>query len=87
MSIIGIDLGSSTIKIIEYENNKILNSKISESKDYIKVIDDFIKENNINNISNFVLTGINAKKVNLNKYNVEKKICRRIYINRSRRII
>jgi len=47
MDIIGIDIGSSTIKIIEYKNGNILSKGIFESKDYEKVIDVFISENSI----------------------------------------
>lgn len=70
MNIIGIDIGSSTIKIIEYNDEKISAKGIFESKDYEKVIDNFISENNIKEIDKFVVTGINAKKVSLEKYNV-----------------
>jgi len=70
MSIIGIDIGSSTIKIIEYKNGKIVSKGIFESKDYETTIDNFINKNNIKKIDKFVITGINAKKVNLEKYNI-----------------
>ena len=70
MSIIGIDIGSSTIKIIEYKNKEILSKAIFEGKDYEKVIDEFISESNIKEISKIVVTGINAKKVSLEKYNI-----------------
>ena len=74
MSIIGIDIGSSTIKIIEYNNKNILSKGVFESKDYEKVIDEFIAKNNIKEIDKIVVTGINAKKVNLEKYNVPVEI-------------
>ena len=74
MTIIGIDIGSSTIKIIEYRNEKILNKDIIESKEYEKTIDDFISKNNIKQIDKFVLTGINAKKVDVSKYSVPVEI-------------
>lgn len=70
MSIIGIDIGSSTIKIVEYKNNKIINKDISENKDYELVLDNFIIQNNIKEIDKIVVTGINSKKINLNKYDV-----------------
>lgn len=70
MNIIGIDIGSSTVKIIEYKNDKILNKAIFESKDYSEIVDNFIKQNKIVKIDKFVVTGINAKKVNLKKYNI-----------------
>lgn len=74
MSILGIDIGSSTIKIIEYKDEKILSKGIFESKEYEKVIDNFINGNNIKVIDKIVLTGINAKKVNLEKYNIPVEI-------------
>ena len=70
MSIIGIDIGSSTIKIIEYKNEKIVSKGIFESKDYEKTIDSFMNENNIKDIDKIVATGINAKKLDSSKYNV-----------------
>ena len=74
MSILGIDIGSSTIKIIEYKNEKILNKGIFEGKDYEKIIDEFLTNNNINEIDKIVLTGINAKKVDVSKYSVPVEI-------------
>ena len=74
MNIIGIDIGSSTIKIIEYKDGKILAKGIVESKDYNKVIDDFIGKNNIKEIDKFVLTGINAKKLDLSRFNLPVEI-------------
>lgn len=74
MSIIGIDAGSSTVKIIEYKDEKIVSEGIFESKDYKTTIDNFINENNIKEIDRFVLTGINAKKVDLSKYNISVKV-------------
>lgn len=73
MSIIGIDIGSSTIKIIEYKNNEIVNKIISENKDYELIVDNFIAKNNIKNIDKIVLTGINAKKIDTSKYKVPVK--------------
>ena len=70
MSIIGIDIGSSTIKILEYKEGKVLSKGIYNSIDYEKTIDKFLTENNITEIHKVVLTGINAKKVNVSKYNV-----------------
>lgn len=70
MGILGIDIGSSTIKIIEYKDEKILSKGIFEGKDYEKIIDDFISVNNIEQIDRIVLTGINAKRNDVSKYNV-----------------
>lgn len=74
MSIIGIDIGSSTIKIVEYKNNEIINKLISENKNYELIINNFIEKNNVKNIDRIVLTGINAKKVNISKYKVPVNI-------------
>ena len=74
MSIIGIDIGSSTIKIVEYTNNKFINRKIYQKNDTAENhIQNFISSNNIVNIEKFVVTGIGADKVNLLKYNVPVK--------------
>ncbi|MBQ2917298.1 MAG: pantothenate kinase [Clostridia bacterium] len=70
MGILGIDIGSSTIKIIEYKDEKILSKGIFEGKDYEKIIDDFISVNNIEQIDRIVLTGINAKRIDVSKHNV-----------------
>ena len=70
MSIIGIDIGSSTIKIIEYKEGKILAKGIFESKEYEEIINKFITENNIKEIDKFVVTGINAKKLDVSKFNI-----------------
>lgn len=74
MSIIGIDIGSSTIKIIEYKNQEIYSKGIFENKEYEKTIDNFINENNINEIEKMVLTGINAKEIDVSKYNVPVEV-------------
>lgn len=74
MSIIGVDIGSSTTKIIEYKDNKIINKKIYQKNDIVQNnIQDFIQNNNITNIDRFVLTGIGADKVDLSKYDVPVK--------------
>lgn len=69
-SIIGIDAGSSTIKLIEYKNDIIENKMISENKNYETIIEEFINKNNIKKIEKIVITGINANKINLLKYDV-----------------
>lgn len=71
MSIIGIDIGTSTIKIIEYKDDKIYNKGIFENKNSQQIIDSFINDNKIISIDKIVLTGINGKKVNLDKYNTK----------------
>ena len=70
MNILGIDLGSSTIKLIEYKNGKIISKGIFESRNYEEVVENFINKNNIKEIDKIVATGINAKKLKLSKYNL-----------------
>lgn len=72
MSIIGIDVGSTMVKIIEYQEEKIINSKISENRNAEEVLDNFLKINEIDvkQIEKIVVTGIGANKVNHNKYHI-----------------
>lgn len=75
-NIIGIDIGSSTTKIIEYKENEIVNKKITANKYIIKEIDSFLYENKIDikDIYRFVLTGIGANRIDVSKYNVKTEI-------------
>lgn len=75
-NIIGIDIGSSTTKIIEYKENEIVNKKITANKDIIKEIDSFLYENKIDikDIYRFVLTGIGVNRIDVSKYNVKTEI-------------
>ena len=72
MSIIGIDVGSTTIKIIEYKDKKIINSNISMNRNVDDVLEEFLQSNNIeiDNIEKIVLTGIGANKIKNNRYNI-----------------
>lgn len=63
MSILGVDIGSSTTKIIEYENEKIKNKIILREGFSKEKLDKFIFENNIN-VEKIVFTGIGASKIN-----------------------
>lgn len=69
-SILGIDIGSSTTKIIEYKSNKIITKKIIRHAFSEKDIEEFIAKNNINDLEKIVLTGIGADKINIEKYNI-----------------
>ena len=71
MSIIGIDIGSSTTKIIEYRDKEIKSKKIVRKKYSKNDLEVFLKENNINNIENIVFTGIGANRINESDYNVK----------------
>ena len=71
MSIIGIDIGSSTTKIIEYAENKIINKDIVTNKDVEQILEEFNNNNiNIKQIEKIVVTGIGADKLKNNKYNI-----------------
>jgi len=73
MNIIGIDLGSSIIKIIETdEKGEVLNKLIIEEKNINDVINIFTEKFNIdiNNISKFILTGVGASEINENILNI-----------------
>ncbi len=62
MSILGVDIGSSTTKIIEYKNERIENKIILREGFSKEKLDNFILENNIN-VEKIVFTGIGASKV------------------------
>lgn len=71
MSIIGVDIGSSTIKIVEYNNEEFAQRKIYQKNDTAEnIIQNFIDINGIKTIEQFVLTGIGSDKVDLSKYSV-----------------
>ncbi len=75
LSIIGIDIGSSTTKIIEYKNDKIINKDIFINENVEQIIDKFITKNNVKmeNVESIVVTGIGADKLKNNKYNIPIK--------------
>ena len=68
MSVIGIDIGSSTTKIIEYKNDDIVSKKIIRRVYERNDLDNFIYENNINDIDKIVFTGIGTDKINKDEY-------------------
>ncbi len=73
MSILGIDIGTSTTKIIEYKDGNILNKKIYENiknSSYENFMRDFIINNNTEKIERIVFTGIGAEKINKNNYSI-----------------
>lgn len=69
MSILGIDIGTSTTKVVEFKDEKIQNTKILRDGFTKEKINDFITENGIN-VEKIVLTGIGAAKVDMSEYNV-----------------
>ena len=76
MSIISIDIGTSTTKIIEYDNNKIKHKDIIQNNNIQKVLKEFIDKNfiKLNKIEHIVLTGIGAEKEKLKNYKVPIKV-------------
>jgi type II pantothenate kinase len=81
LNLISIDVGTSTTKIIETnENDEILNKMILNEKNIIKAFDTFVNKNDINisNIEKIITTGINSKKIHsINKikiFNVDEFI-------------
>ncbi len=75
MSIIGIDIGSTTTKIIEYNKKKLINSEILKNRNTEEILEEFLQSNNINisDIEKIVVTGIGANKFKSNKYNIPMK--------------
>lgn len=69
-SILGIDIGSSTTKIIEYKNNRIIDKKIIRHFLSENDLEDFFSKKNIKEFEKIVVTGIGASKVDLEKYNI-----------------
>ena len=73
MNIIGIDSGSSTIKIIEVdEKGKILHKLITSKIPTVQSIEIFINKEKINikNIQKIVLTGVGKEEINGNIYDI-----------------
>lgn len=73
MSILGIDIGTSTTKIVEVKEGIIANKIIIRNGFSKEKLEKFVFENNIN-IEKIVFTGIGASKVNLDEYDVPVKI-------------
>lgn len=73
MSIIGLDLGSSTIKIVNMnEKGQILNKLILDRTSVTEAIDMFMSKENISkqDISKFVLTGVGKNEIKGNIYGI-----------------
>ncbi len=73
MSVLGIDIGSSTTKIVEYENEEIKNKIIIRDGFSKSKLEMFIIENKID-VERLVFTGIGASKINVEDYAVPVKI-------------
>ena len=79
MSIISIDSGTTTTKIIEYKDEIIVNKAVFNNKDCSNienVLDIFVNCNNIsiNEIEKIVVTGINYDKVSFERYKLKYNI-------------
>lgn len=73
MNIIGIDSGSSIVKIIELDKNKkIKHSMMLEKTPVVTALDEFIKKEKIDikTIEKIVLTGIGKDEINENIYGI-----------------
>ena len=73
MSIIGIDIGTSTTKIVEYKNENIVNKTIIRDGFSKEKLEHFIKENNIIP-EKLVFTGIGVSKINKEDYTLPVEI-------------
>ncbi|MBO4816558.1 MAG: hypothetical protein J5507_06730 [Clostridia bacterium] len=76
MNIIAIDIGTTTTKIIEYNNDKIVNKEIVLQKNAEEALYEFLTKYEIKkeNIEYIVLTGIGADKAKFNNTNIPIKI-------------
>lgn len=78
MYIIGIDIGSSTTKIIEYKDNIILNKSIENNEN--KTANDKLKEFihkfkiDISKIDKIAATGIGVEQLNKNEFKIPVEI-------------
>lgn len=73
MSILGIDIGTSTTKIVEVNEGKIGNKIIIRDGFSKEKLEKFVSKNNIS-VERMVFTGIGASKINLEEYNVPAKV-------------
>ena len=67
MSVIGIDIGTSTTKIIEYDKEIIKNKLILRDGFLKENLNEFILDNNIN-VEKLVFTGIGSSKINKEEF-------------------
>lgn len=73
MSIVGIDAGTSIIKLVNVdENNNISHKKIVDKMPVVQALDKFIHDENIQieDISKIVLTGIGSAEIENNIYDI-----------------
>lgn len=73
MSILGIDAGTSTIKIVNVdENRNIIHKRIIDKMPITQALDKFIQDENIKkeDISKIVLTGIKSSEIENDIYNI-----------------
>ena len=69
MSILGVDIGSSTTKIIEYKDERIENKIILREGFSKEKLEEFINNNKIN-VEKIVFTGIGSSKINKEDYSI-----------------
>jgi type II pantothenate kinase len=66
MKVIGIDSGSTNVKLIEVDEKfNIVNKMFLEKRPIRTALDEFVKSNNIDlsNVSNIVLTGVGSSEI------------------------
>lgn len=75
MGIIGIDAGTSTIKIIHFNNNtgEITNKQVLKKQPVLNALETFINNEkiDINNVSKIVLTGVGTEEIQNSIYGIE----------------
>lgn len=70
MSIVSIDIGSSTTKMIVWKNEKITHKKILRKVFEKDDLQNFLKANEIDNVEKIIFTGIGADKIDVNEYKI-----------------
>lgn len=68
MSIIGIDIGTSTTKIVEVKDGNIISRAIVRGKYSKEIYKEFVENNKIENVEKIVFTGIGADKIDIAEY-------------------
>ena len=77
MSILGIDIGTSTIKMIEYKDNTVLNKAIFKNKNNTNIeasLREFMIKKETESIEKVVVTGIGRKKFNSENFSMPVEI-------------
>lgn len=70
---IGIDIGASLMKMVEYDGKNIVNKLLLDNKEVISNFKQFLKDNKIDliNIEEICVTGVNSYKFLNEQYKVK----------------